>query len=125
MKKLSKSRKKQRRIVRNRLLLLVFIILVIVIIILINNNSKKGATVSADLDFKSEIFNDIGSSAAKISEYIVYGTHLNLEGTLNISNSSIDNVKLILKSKDNEDISIPTKYTIEGSTLEFTTGEKV
>ena len=54
-----------------------------------------------------------------------FGTHLNLEGTLNISNSSIDNVKLILKSKDNEDISIPTKYTIEGSTLEFTTGEKV
>ena len=125
MKKLSKSKKKQRRIVRNRLLLLAFIILVIVIIILINNNSKKGATVSADLDFKSEIFNDIGSSAAKISEYIVYGTHLNLEGTLNISNSSIDNVKLILKSKDNEDISILTKYTIEDSTLEFTTGENI
>ena len=89
---MKKNKKRQKRVIRNRIILIAFIILIAIIVILINNNSKENATVSADLDSKSEIFSNITGVTAEVSKYIVYGTHLNLEGSINVTNSTIDNV---------------------------------
>ena len=125
MKKYKKSKKAQRKTAKNRLLLIMFVILIIVAIISIYNNLKEKEVLSEELNIKSEIFKDVGTSTAKVSKYIVYGTHLNLEGTLNISNPSIDSARLIIRTKEIEDITINTEYSIENNILQFTTGENI
>ena len=120
---MKKNKKRQKRVIRNRIILIAFIILIAIIVILINNNLKENAAVSADLDSKSEIFSNIRGVTAEVSKYIVYGTHLNLEGSINLTNSAIDNVKLVLKSGNSEEIMLDTDYEINDNTLEFTTGE--
>lgn len=60
------------------------------------------------LDQKDALFSTIDkNSTANITKFMVYGTHFNLEGTLDIvkiSGINIDYVDLVAKNIDNEEI---------------------
>ncbi len=70
------------------------------------------------------MFENIDNNAtAKINKYIIYGTHLNLEGTIEIpkiSKISIDSAHIILNDSETE-ISLDTNYTYHDNILSFST----
>ena len=73
-----------------------------------------------------DIFEGIETKEALISEYIVYGTHLNIKGSLDIENSNIDKVSLALKTINTEDQSeISMNYEKTPNGIEFSTSDLI
>lgn len=74
----------------------------------------------------NNIFKEIESEEALVSEYIVYGTHLNIKGNLKINNSNIKKVSLELnttQAETTEEIDISYKNTTNG--IEFYTADLI
>lgn len=76
----------------------------------------------------SSIFETIDkSNYAKITKYIIYGTHFNLEGKIEIPKISkiyIDSANIVLKNDDDE-IPLETDYEYKDGTLSFSTIKKI
>ncbi len=73
-----------------------------------------------------DIFDGVEEAEVLVSEYIVYGTHFNIEGSLEIDTSDIEDVKLSFKTVDNEDLEdMDVVYEITSEGIEFTTSELI
>lgn len=73
-----------------------------------------------------DIFKTVETEEAIVSEYIVYGTHLNIKGSLEVENSNIEKVSLSLKTintKDQQEINMEYETTENG--IEFSTSELI
>lgn len=121
MKRKTKSKKKkvqQKR--RNLLIVALFIILLIYLII---QNNKETTTTSASVDEILDIIDE--ENEAEVSRYIVYGTHLNVEGSIDISDSDIKDVTVVAKKSTGEEIEIDTSYDYEDGELSFSTLDNI
>jgi len=82
-------------------------------------------TISKTKEIK-DIFEDIEEKEVLVSEYIVYGTHLNIKGNLEIEVSNIKNVSLELKTAKNENPKeIRLKYHFSDNGIDFSTSELI
>lgn len=82
-------------------------------------------TISKTKEIK-DIFEDIEEKEVLVSEYIVYGTHLNIRGNLEIEVSNIKNVSLELKTAKNENPKeIRLKYHFSDNGIDFSTSELI
>lgn len=121
MKRKTKSKKKkvqQKR--RNLLIVALFIILLIYLII---QNNKETTTTSASVDEILDIIDE--ENEAEVSRYIVYGTYLNVEGSIDISDSDIKDVTVVAKKSTGEEIEIDTSYDYEDGELSFSTLDNI
>lgn len=121
MKRKTKSKKKkvqQKR--RNLLIVALFIILLIYLII---QNNKETTTTSASVNEIIDIIDE--ENEAEVSRYIVYGTHLNVEGSIDISDSNIKDVTVVAKKSTGEEIEIDTSYDYEDGELSFSTLDNI
>lgn len=80
--------------------ILIFTIIIVITVIYVNNS----------LNFKKFIDN-IEKESIDVNKYYVYGTHLNIEGSINKKFSNIKDIKLIIKSK-NDTQEYDIHYTI-------------
>ena len=77
----------------------------------------------------ASLFEEINlSSTAKINKYIIYGTHFNLEGNIEIpkiSNISIYSVHVVAKNTEKKEIPLDCTYTYKDNILSFSTIDKI
>ncbi len=99
-----------------KLLIVLFVLLVIYIVI----SSFTGSSNVKD------VFDGIEKEEASLNEYIVYGTHLNLKGSIDIDNDNIKNMTLCLNTANGEDIKeIELKYNKIENKIEFYTSDLI
>lgn len=106
------------------------ILFIILVICLITIRIKKETNETVITNAKvSELFSSIDTSnTANVTKYIVYGTHFNLEGTIDItkiSGISIDCVDLIAKNINGDELIIPANYNYSGNTLSFSSCDEL
>ena len=128
MKKEDKKKNKENLLFLKRIIMFIVIIVIIISIYHISSNeSEKNASVYA---FSSidKIVNEIETDAyANVNQYIVYGTHFNLEGNIEIYEdpSSIESAEIVAKKVSGEEIGIDTEYTYENNQLSFSTLKEI
>ena len=127
MKKENKKKDKENLLFLKRIIMFIVIIVIIIFIYHISSNeSKKNASVYA---FSSidKIVNEIETDAyANVNQYIVYGTHFNLEGDMKIhADNSITSVEVVAKTASEEELTIDTEYTYEDNQLSFSTLKEI
>ena len=88
----------------------------------IKNDNDETLLVSAKT---TELFETVNTKInVNLTKYIIYGTHLNIEGTISIPNISgiyIDKAEIVVKNIDNDEIVIDSEYTYTDSLLSFST----
>lgn len=120
------KRVKHKKIFYRRLIIFIFIILIIILINKIISVVNDGDYVQA-FSSVGEISKDIEKdSYGNVSRYIVYGTHLNIEGNIELKeNDEIKNVQVVAQNTSGKEIGIPTTYTYEDEKLSFSTLDKI
>ena len=122
MKKRKKRRKNKLDIKKVKLLLLIIIIIFAICIII----NKKDEPIDASTYSISEIPTFIEQySYANVSRYIVYGTHFNIEGNMEIQENNIKNAQVVLKNESGDEITINSNYTYSNNLLSFSTINKI
>ena len=109
-------------------MIVAFFVLLMLFLIINKSITKR----SNDKDIKMQtslLFEKINkSSVAKIDKYVIYGTHLNLEGNIQIpkiSGISIYSVHIIAKNLEGNVISMNCTNTYKDNILSFSTFENI
>lgn len=108
---------------RNRMVLIIFLLaLLLAYIIQKKEDESYATTTNAAI---GEIIDIIERGQAEVSRYIVYGTHLNIEGSFKITNDEIDAAEIVAKKSNGEEIIVNTTYKYENGELSFSTLDKI
>lgn len=98
----------------------------ILIIVKIKNDTNPQKILE---EKKEQIYNLIDKTIfVDVSKYTIYGTHFNIEGTIDIvkiSGIKISNVDLCLRDLDGKEYSIKSNFNIEDNLVSFSTTEKI
>lgn len=108
----------------------IVVLFIILMIFLIYTKIKKQNDTTLQVSaLTNELFEIIDkSSSVKVSKYIVYGTHFNLEGDITIpkiSGISIDRADVIIQSISGDEIFLDSEYTYRDNLLCFSTIDKI
>lgn len=119
-----KRKKKKNYKKRNGMVLFVFILLIVLVYVIGQKREDESyaSTTSASI---GEIIDVIERGQADVSRYIVYGTHLNIEGSIEITNPEIEDVEIVAKKSSGEEITVDTTYEYESRNLSFSTLDKI
>ena len=103
---------------------------IVLIIFLICNKLLTKKEIEKNVEIQTaSLFQEINlSSTAKINKYIIYGTHFNLEGSIEIpkiSNISIYSVHVVAKNTEKKEIPLDCTYTYKDNILSFSTIDKI
>lgn len=122
-----KKKKKSNNTFGIKIIVVLFIILMIFLIYTkYKNDNDETLLVSAKINSLFENINT--SSNVNVTKYIIYGTHLNIEGTISIpkiSGINLNKADIIVKSIDNEETIIKSTYTYTDNLLSFSTIDKL
>lgn len=123
----SKKKKKSNNNLGIKFVVILFIALMI---FLVYTKYKNDNDVTMLTSAKTTaLFDNVTSSTnVNITKYIVYGTHLNIEGTVSIpqiSKINLDKADIVLKNINDEEIIINSKYTYSDNLLSFSTIENL
>ena len=119
----TKKRKKTKK-KNNRFILFLFIIIIVTVCFIITKRENENLAVTTSASI-GEIIDIIEEGQANVNRYIVYGTHLNVEGALTITPGDIENVQLVAKKSSGEEVEIKTTYEYENGNITFTTLDKI
>ena len=109
---------------------IVVVLFILLILFLICNKILTKKEIENNVEIQTDLlFQEINkSSTAKINNFIIYGTHFNLEGSIEIpkiSNISIYSVHVIAKNTEKKEISLDCTYTYKDNILSFSTIDKI
>lgn len=127
-KKKNKHKKKQNNSTLGiKIIVILFILLMIFLIYLkVKRDNDQALLVSAKT---SALFDTINtSSKVNVTKYIVYGTHLNIEGTVSIpkiSGINLEKADIIVKDIYGEEFILNSEYTYIDNLLSFSTIDKL
>lgn len=115
---------------KNTKIKIIVILFIILIIALIYLNYKRATDETVILNAKtSSIFENVNTTAyVDVTKYIVYGTHFNLEGTIEIpkiSGISIYKANVVIKNLEQEEITLDSDYDYSDGTLSFSSIDKI
>ena len=118
------KRKKKKYQTRNRMVLFALILAIVLTYIIVQKREDEtyASTTSASI---GEIIDIIEEKQAEVSTYVVYGTHLNIEGSIDITNPEIEDVKIVAKRPSGEEVAVDTTYEYESGNLSFSTLDKI
>lgn len=109
-------------------LIVIFFTILMCFLIYVNIKQKNDDTSNSSKRI-STIFSIVSKNKnAKITKYIVYGTHFGLEGKLDlpkISGISIDSTHIIIKNLQDEIIDLKCIYEYKDNSLSFSTIDKI
>ena len=106
------------------------ILFIILMLFLIITKFKKDTNVELiEEQKKSELFSLVNNSNfVDVSKYTIYGTHFNLEGTLDLvklSGIKVTNVNLIIKNLSGDEFILDSSFNFSDNTLSFSTTDKI
>ena len=109
---------------------IVVVLFILLILFLICNKILTKKEIENNVEIQTaSLFQEINkSSIAKINNFIIYGTHFNLEGNIEIpkiSNISIYSVHVIAKNSEKKEIPLDCTYTYKDNILSFSTIDKI
>ena len=109
--------------------MIMFIIIIVIIIFIYQisaNKSQESDSVSAFSSI-NEIMDEIQNDThANVNRYIVYGTHFNLEGDIEIhEDNEIQSAEVVAKTASGKEVHIDTEYTYEDNQLSFSTLKEI
>lgn len=110
--------------------ILVVTLFVLLIVFLICNRILTKKEIDKNVEIQTaSLFQDINkSSIAKVNNFIIYGTHFNLDGSIEIpkiSNISIYSVHIIAKNTEKKEVPLDCTYTYKDNILSFSTIDKI
>ena len=118
-------KKKKKNNLKIKIITILFIILM-VYLIYTRIQTNEATQVSA---LTNSLFETVEkSSTVNVTEYVVYGTHFNVEGNIEIPDISgiyIDKVEVIAKDIHGTEIIINSEYEYEENLLSFSTKEMI
>lgn len=137
MKRRVKHKKKKSTLYLKRrviaLLVLILIVFFIFIIVQKEDAVSEEAVATATINKMADIIDE--SACAHVSRYIVYGTHLNLEGSIDFSENSdvstsdeekdVKNAEVVARDVSGNEVTIKTTYTQNDDKLSFSTLDKI
>lgn len=110
-----------------KIIVIFFIILMIVLVFV--KLHKKNDPIQITEKQKSELFGLVDKNTkAKINKFATYGTHFNIEGTLDIikiSGIKINYVDLIIKTLNGNEKSIKTTFSYSDNNCSFSTFDEI
>ena len=123
----NKKKSKSNNNLRIKFVVILFIILMFFLVYTkYKNDNDQTLLASAKT---SVLFDSVKTNVSvDVTKFIVYGTHLNIEGNVSlpqISGINIDNVDIVLKNIDNEEVIIDSEYTYSDNLLSFSTIENL
>lgn len=71
------------------------------------------------------IFSKVDEKQANLTEYIVYGTHLNIKGEVSAETSGIKGVNLVFATTKQDEKKVKLKFETSGDKLKFNTSELI
>lgn len=127
-KKDKKNKKKEfNQMIIIRIIIVLFILLMgFLIYYKVKNDTNEELLKQEKVNSLFSTFNS--STYVNVSKYIVYGTHFNIEGTLEInkvSGISIKNVNLIVKNLNDEETVIKSDYNYSDDIVSFSTSDEI
>ena len=116
------KRKSLRKLNYRRIIILLVIILLIFILYKIFNGVIQTSSSIAKI---SDIIEQ--TNYGKVTRYIVYGTHLNIEGNIEIQEeiNDIENVQIVAKDISGDELIIETEYNYNDDLLSFSTLDQI
>lgn len=122
-----KGKHKKKKLSFKKGIIFIIVILAIIFVYTIYNRSQEDSAIRVSSTAVENIFNSVEkNNYANVNRYIVYGTHLNLEGSIVIDEDiSIENAEVIAKSVSGEELVIDTEYEYEDTTLSFSTLKEI
>ena len=117
-----KKKHVKRKINYKRIAMLIGVILLIFIIYKIVNSATQAVSSIAEISDTIEQTN-----YGKVTRYIVYGTHLNIEGNIEIKEETdnIENAQIVAKDISGNEIIINTEYEYSNNLLSFSTLDQI
>ena len=117
-----KKKHVKRKINYKRIAILIGVILLIFIIYKILNSATQAVSSIAEISDTIEQTN-----YGKVTRYIVYGTHLNIEGNIEIKEETdnIKNAQIVAKDISGNEIIINTEYEYSNNLLSFSTLDQI
>lgn len=119
-------RKKKKRVKRTRLKnlsykkIIVLLVAILLIFIIYNVIIQKTSSIAKISNIIEQ------TNYGKITRYIVYGTHLNIEGNIEIhEQSKIEKVQVVAKSISGNELIIDTEYDYSNNLLSFSTLDQI
>jgi len=112
------KKKKKHRIFQKIVIFFIFSLLIYGAYYYFNYYNKIDETVKLEETIKLE------TSSANITNYYIYGTHFNIEGTLEIDSNEYTNITLVLKNTDKE-IKLNTVYNVTSTGIDFYLSDKI
>lgn len=110
-----------------KIIIIFFVILMIILTAILIHQNKDTSKISEAQ--KRTLFESVDKNrTVNVSKYSVYGTHFNLEGTIDIvkiSGIKINYVDLALKNLNGDEIGIETDYNYSDNLLTFSTYDKL
>lgn len=110
-----------------KIIVILFIILMTVLIFIKFHKDNNPNRIIEEQ--KNAIFSNIDKSTnAKITKFATYGTHFNLDGTIDIvklSGINIDYVDLIIKNLNGDENSIKANFNYSNNTCFFSTSDEI
>ena len=125
-----KKKQKQKILIKRAIKIICLLFAIIIIYNIIKGITKENESEELIQAFaqNSKILETVEKTPfAKVSRYIVYGTHFNIEGSLELpeNTSQIQNVEVIAKNLAGEEVIIDSEYTYNDNLIEFTTLSKI
>lgn len=110
-----------------KIVVILFIILMCVLVFIKIRTDNNPTKIQEEQ--RALLFNTIDKNAnVNVTKYTVYGTHFNIEGTLDIveiSGIKISNVDLIVKNLNGDEISIKSDFNYSDNTISFSTSSEI
>lgn len=102
---------------------LIFILIIILIILGVIFAVAMVGKTKVQKDHMKEIFESLEIAEAELTEYVVYGTHLNLKGELKGTTEDVNSVNLLLSDLSGEKKNVKVDYEIDSNKISFSTSD--
>ena len=118
--------KRKKLNLRKIFVIIIFILMILSIYKAIDFFIKQTGIIEASSQVEEILRVVEKNNHASISRYIVYGTHLNLEGNIQITgDNQIEKAEVIAKDLSGNEIVIDSEYTYEDNLLSFSTLKEI
>ena len=118
--------KRKKLNLRKIFVVIIFILMILSIYKAIDFFIKQTGIIEASSQVEEILRVVEKNNHANISRYIVYGTHLNLEGNIQITgDNQIEKAEVIAKDLSGNEIVIDSEYTYEDNLLSFSTLKEI
>lgn len=108
-----------------KLIIYITVMVILLLSLIYSLNNTKSIKKTKELTYS--LFEDLQSELVDVNKYIIYGTHLNINGKLDVDlkDSKIEKVKLVLKDIEEIEIPFEINYTIDKQLIEFNTSNQI